>query len=173
MNTTARKYSIAPLNTKCVGSTPYSGSRFTCGANNGDAADAVHTWEGKHYCGYHSPFDVTTRDREELAARTAPETIDTPQPTTSELPEVADWFRELLLKREECADADAFERAAYNGYVSYGIGGTDGYYVPEGFDLWVLHFRQGPIMSLYMGNDQRGTLARTVLSYMRLRNIAL
>lgn len=28
-----------------------------CAAADGEAAYAIHTFEGKHYCGYHSPFD--------------------------------------------------------------------------------------------------------------------
>jgi hypothetical protein len=44
--------------TKCQGNTPYSGSPFRCAGDNGQPSDAVHTWEGRHYCAYHSPFDV-------------------------------------------------------------------------------------------------------------------
>lgn len=28
-----------------------------CATADGEAAYAIHTFEGKHYCGYHSPFD--------------------------------------------------------------------------------------------------------------------
>ncbi|MEH0579065.1 MULTISPECIES: hypothetical protein [Streptomyces] len=28
-----------------------------CAAADGEAAYAIHTFEGKHFCGYHSPFD--------------------------------------------------------------------------------------------------------------------
>ncbi len=65
---------IAPAGATCKGSTPYSaGGKFACNWEGKGAAPAVHTWivdgvEG-HYCGYHSPFDVTDADREELAAR--------------------------------------------------------------------------------------------------------
>lgn len=69
---------IAPAGTTCQGATPYSGSSFGChgakdAAGEYTAAPAVHTWtvdgvEG-HYCGYHSPFDVTAEDREAIAQR--------------------------------------------------------------------------------------------------------
>jgi hypothetical protein len=64
--------SIAAPGMKCQGNTPYSGSSFTCAGDEGSPADAVHTWEGRHYCAYHSPFDLTPEDRAELDARTEP-----------------------------------------------------------------------------------------------------
>lgn len=51
---------LAPEGTLCQGSTPYSGSTFGCGADQGRAAEAIHTWEGRHYCATHSPFDQGT-----------------------------------------------------------------------------------------------------------------
>lgn len=36
----------------------------------------------------------------------------------------------------------AFEKAAYRGYVSYGISMTDGTYHPEAFETWVKNFRR-------------------------------
>jgi len=38
----------------------------------------------------------------------------------------------------------AFERAAYGGYVAYGISMTDGHYAPIDFEAWVKSFREFP-----------------------------
>lgn len=62
----------APAGTKCQGATPYSGSSFTCGASNGSPADAVHTWQGGHYCGYHSPFDRDVFEVDSPAVQDSP-----------------------------------------------------------------------------------------------------
>lgn len=35
-----------------------------------------------------------------------------------------------------------FEKAAYSGYVQYGLSMTDGHYAPESFDRWVINFRK-------------------------------
>lgn len=39
---------------------------------------------------------------------------------------------------------EAFERAAYGGYVAYGISMTDGHYAPIDFEAWVKSFREFP-----------------------------
>lgn len=49
--------------------------------------------------------------------------------------------------------AEAFERAAYRGYVSYGISMTDGYYAPISFDVWVKNFRKYPVEEIRNNND--------------------
>jgi hypothetical protein len=38
----------------------------------------------------------------------------------------------------------AYERAAYGGYVGYGLSMTDGHYAPIDFDAWVKSFRKFP-----------------------------
>lgn len=67
---------IAPAGTKCMGNTPYSGSSFDCAGNEGAPNDAVHTWEGRHYCAYHSPFDLTDEERAAIEARKVDETTN-------------------------------------------------------------------------------------------------
>lgn len=49
--------------------------------------------------------------------------------------------------------AEAFERAAYGGHVSYNLSMTDGYYAPEPFEVWVKGFRQDPAGALAKYND--------------------
>lgn len=49
--------------------------------------------------------------------------------------------------------AEAFERAAYGGYVSYGYSMSDGYYAPIKFDAWVISFRRGQGREILNGND--------------------
>lgn len=39
-------------------------------------------------------------------------------------------------------DPREFERAAYRGYVAYGLSMTDGHYAPHTFEQWVIHFRK-------------------------------
>lgn len=48
---------------------------------------------------------------------------------------------------------EAFERAAYSGYVAYGCSMTDGYYAPEAFEAWVTFFRKDPATAIRVGND--------------------
>lgn len=50
-------------------------------------------------------------------------------------------------------DPRAFERAAYQGYVSYGLSMTDGHYAPIRFEDWVRAFRANPETHLAFGND--------------------
>lgn len=50
-------------------------------------------------------------------------------------------------------DAATFERAAYDGYVSYGYSMTDGYYAPIKFDAWVKDFRRGLGREILSQND--------------------
>jgi hypothetical protein len=50
-------------------------------------------------------------------------------------------------------DPRAFERAAYQGYVSHGLGMTDGYYAPLKFEQWVALFRRHPAEVIAHEND--------------------
>lgn len=43
---------LAPAGTKC------SPAGFRCAGNDGQASPAVHTVDGRHLCGFHSPYDV-------------------------------------------------------------------------------------------------------------------
>lgn len=69
---------LAPAGSLCQGHTPYSGTSFTCGGDNGRPAKAVHTWKPKadqdarNYCAGHSPFDLTDEERVELAGQEQP-----------------------------------------------------------------------------------------------------
>lgn len=93
---------IAPAGTTCRGNTPYSGSNFACGGNQGSPADAVHTWEGKHYCAYHSPFDVTEADRIALKARDA-----APTATSEELLDDEEFNQILELEVQTASEKTA------------------------------------------------------------------
>jgi len=44
--------------------------------------------------------------------------------------------------------AGAFERAAYRGYIAYGVSMTDGHYAPVDFEAWVTDFRRFPEANL-------------------------
>jgi hypothetical protein len=46
-----------------------------------------------------------------------------------------------------------FERAAYAGYVGYGLSMSDGYYAPVQFESWVKSFRKHPEAGLDNQND--------------------
>lgn len=46
-------------------------------------------------------------------------------------------------------DGPTFERAAYSGYVQYGLSMTDGHYAPMKFDQWVIHFRKTVLNSAF------------------------
>jgi hypothetical protein len=50
-------------------------------------------------------------------------------------------------------EAKEFERAAYSGYVSYGLSMSDGYYAPITFDAWVKSFRQDQGREILRSND--------------------
>lgn len=89
--------------------------------------------------------------------------------STSAAPKYADWFQELLDHGLSMVpgemDPQKFERRAYDGHISYEIGGTDGWYIPEPFEAWVVQFRKSPVSSLYYGNDNRHILAPYVEAY--------
>lgn len=61
----------------CMGNTPYSGRSFQCEGDSGRAKVAVHTWEGRHYCAYHSPFDM-----EDVVEESAPQSVLCPDVVT-------------------------------------------------------------------------------------------
>jgi hypothetical protein len=90
-----------------------------------------------------------------------------PAPAPAPAPVYATWFTALLNERKECTDVEAFERAAYQGYINYGLSMTDGYYVPQEFEAWVTGFRKDPVSDLYYGNDARHDLAPQAYSYTR------
>jgi hypothetical protein len=52
-------------------------------------------------------------------------------------------------------DPDAFEQAAYQGYVSYGFSMTDGYYAPSTFDSFVYGLRRDPAGTVKWDNEFR------------------
>lgn len=60
-------------------------------------------------------------------------------------------------------DPEAFERACYRGYVSYGHSMSDGYYAPLKFDSWVASFRRSPSLA-HM--DVAGCVAGSLDSYL-------
>lgn len=94
--------SLAPLGSLCQGNTPFSGSSFRCAGRDGLASVAVHTWapeghEGRDYCGYHSPFDLTAEDRIHLSKSEAifAEIDAAHQPAPRDLPTEAEVFGNL------------------------------------------------------------------------------
>jgi hypothetical protein len=60
----------------------------------------------------------------------------------------------------------AFERAAYGGYVSYGLSMTDGHYAPIDFDAWVKSFRKFPESHLASQNDMSKAAKAALLKYI-------
>ena len=42
---------------KCDGANPSSSSPNACEANYGSPAQAVHIWNDRKYCAFHSPFE--------------------------------------------------------------------------------------------------------------------
>jgi hypothetical protein len=60
---------LAPASTPCQGSGLPGDRPNACEGNQGKPADAVHTWEGRHYCAYHSPFDAWAEAPEAEVAR--------------------------------------------------------------------------------------------------------
>lgn len=63
---------------------------------------------------------------------------------------------------------EAFERAAYQGYVSYGLSMTDGWYSPESFESWVIGFRKHPQEYLARENDASDEVKGAVLMYQAM-----
>lgn len=41
-------------------------------------------------------------------------------------------------------DTAKWERAMYQGHISYELSMTDGFYAPEGFETWITEFRKFP-----------------------------
>lgn len=134
--------SVAQAGTKCMGATPYSGTGFRCAGADGNPADAVHTWEGRHYCAYHSPFDVWV-DEAPVETRKAHHT-DTPGPVMVYWPmskirhSVQMWNMHVksVLTYGVPAPLDAQEEKEYGQYISDGLADTDGYYAPMSRDSW-------------------------------------
>ena len=129
--------SDAPAGSKCQGNTHRHETTFTCGRDNGQAADAVHTWHGRNYCGFHSPFDVVE------PVRKAHHT-DTPGPVLVYWP-MSQVRRSVSMWETHLRDVTTYgvagplteeEHAEYLLYVSEGIGDTDGYYAPLGREAW-------------------------------------
>ncbi|MGW4731802.1 hypothetical protein ACWEQC_22010 [Streptomyces shenzhenensis] len=100
-----------------------------CAAADGEAAYAIHTFEGKHFCGYHSPFDNKYA----------------PCASCGEKPVLMAADGEAVCA--DCAsnvhvcDEDE-ERAAYGRYVSDGLADTDGHYAPIDFEAWRAHYHR-------------------------------
>ncbi|MEU0060736.1 hypothetical protein [Streptomyces sp. NPDC006334] len=102
-----------------------------CKAADGEAAYAIHTFDGKHFCGFHSPFDnkyVPCVECSEKPALMAEETAP-----------VCDDCRKVAAGH--VCDEDA-ERAQYRQYVSDGLADTDGHFAPESFEAWRAHYHR-------------------------------
>jgi hypothetical protein len=95
-----------------------------CASADGQAAYAIHTYGGKHFCASHSPFD--NKYAPCVECREKPALMGTDQ--------VCDDCRAA---GHVCGE-DA-ERAAYNRYVSDGLADTDGHFAPESFEAWRAH----------------------------------
>ncbi|MET7809789.1 hypothetical protein ABZT26_02880 [Streptomyces sp. NPDC005395] len=105
-----------------------------CEAADGQAAFAVHTFQGKHFCAYHSPFDhmyapcVTCGEKPALYEPDADPVCD-------------DCCAQPAEPAAHVCDEDE-ERAAYRQYVSDGLADTDGHYAPEPFEAWRAHYHR-------------------------------
>lgn len=62
---------------------------------------------------------------------------------------------------------EAFERACYWGYVSYGHSMSDGYYAPIQLDSWVKSFRRDPEGQMRYGMDVSKRVREALDTYMR------
>lgn len=74
-------------------------------------------------------------------------------------------FIDLEGNETELGDAfipAVYERAMYQGHISYSLSMTDGHYAPEGFDRWVWHFRRGPLAKF---NDARPEVLAATFRY--------
>lgn len=107
-----------------------------------DRDDAVHTWEGRHHCAYHSPFDVWV-DEAPVETRKAHHT-DTPGPILVVWPmskvrmQIQHWNMHVksVLTYGVPAPLDAQEEKEYGQYISDGLADTDGYYAPMDRSAW-------------------------------------
>ncbi|GGZ73122.1 hypothetical protein ACFOOM_01050 [Streptomyces echinoruber] len=100
-----------------------------CAAADGEPAYAIHTFEGRHFCGYHSPFDneyVPCADCGEKPAL-VPVEGDAVCDDCSEKAHVCDETK---------------ERAAYGQYISDGLADTDGHFAPVDFEAWRTHYHR-------------------------------
>ncbi|MFB0617259.1 hypothetical protein [Streptomyces sp. AGS-58] len=132
--TTALRF--APDDTLCKGDRWQSG----CAAADGEAAFAVHTYEGRHYCAYHSPFDNAYVPCESCGEKPAPNRAET-EPVCADCQSAAPGGEEPVPAQEPadhvCDEAE--ERALYARYVDDGLADTDGYFAPIGFEAWQAH----------------------------------
>ncbi|MER7477383.1 hypothetical protein ABTX60_06970 [Streptomyces sp. NPDC126510] len=97
-----------------------------CASADGEPAYAIHTYQGQHFCAYHSPFDNKYAPCAECGVKPALTSGD----------QVCDDCSEAAAGH--VCDEDA-ERAAYSQYVSDGLADTDGYFAPESFEAWQAH----------------------------------
>ncbi len=96
-----------------------------CASADGQPAYAIHTYQGDHFCAYHSPFDNKY----------------VPCETCGEKPALAtDPVCDDCNTGHVCDETA--ERAAYQRYVSDGIADTDGHYAPENFEAWRTHYHR-------------------------------
>lgn len=65
-----------------------------------------------------------------------------------------------------CWTPQAFERAIYGGYISYGLSMTDGHYAPEKFDAWVKTLRQFPEHVVKVDNDAPANVKAGLTRYL-------
>jgi hypothetical protein len=63
-------------------------------------------------------------------------------------------------------DVEAFERAAYGGYVSYGHSMSDGYYAPLSFESWAASARKDMARELAGSNDAALHVKESLPTYL-------
>jgi hypothetical protein len=63
-------------------------------------------------------------------------------------------------------DVEAFERAAYGGYVSYGYSMSDGHYGPLDFEAWASHARKDMTRELAGSNDAAPHVKASLPTYL-------
>ncbi|MER6632233.1 hypothetical protein ABT301_29135 [Streptomyces sp. NPDC000987] len=105
-----------------------------CAAVDGEAAYAIHTFQGRHYCGYHSPLDNTYVPCADCGEKPAVK----PRSTDGGDPVCEDCKAETEAAGHVCDEER--ERDAYGMYVSDGLADTDGWFVPEPFEAWQVHY---------------------------------
>ncbi|MFE2424995.1 hypothetical protein [Streptomyces hokutonensis] len=115
------------------------GRAFSCNYNGEGPAMAIHTWQGRHVCAYHSPFDNKYVPCADCGEK--PALMDGEQVCDDCLATAADAAVVEAEVTGHVCDEDA-ERAAYGRYVDDGLADTDGWYSPEPFSAWQAHYHR-------------------------------
>lgn len=115
------------------------GDRYQLGCATG--RDAVHTIKGRHFCAYHSPYDIECGNGF-CAGRHSGEDCPVLENEREWTPEACQDTtcaeHSKPLRREEPPMAKE-----YRQYISDGLADTDGYFAPIPYEVWIkYHIKQ-------------------------------